>query len=343
MKHSLKIGLTITFGCLAQSFGYQYDPNDFAIEVVDYLPGTGIPADDLTEDPFDDPSSALGRPTVDTIGDGSAAPYGQSVPIVPVYPAWRHYEVVSIGHKGHLVLKFGHKVADDTNNPYGFDFIVFGNSFQKISGSQYWLSGDPSLVNTLDRDCTREPAVVSVSQDGQNWFTFSPDPNFVENPDFSDPNFPGTTTYAEDLYADDFPPTLGRIYDDQTPDYWADATDPTFPFDPNVTREDFKSKTVAQVCSYYGQSAGGTGFDLAMLNLPIDPITGRKWIQYIRIDNPRDEGATPEIDAVSDVSACGDWKHPFPLGDLNSDCRVDLADFALFAENWLVCTWKCQP
>ena len=197
-------------------------------------------------------------------------------------------------------------------------------------------------MSTLDRDCTREPAVVSVSQDGQNWFTYAPDPNFVENPDFSDPNFPGTSDYAEDFYADDFVPTLGRIYDDQVAGYWADATDPTLPFDPNVTREDFKSKTVAQVCSYYGESAGGTGFDLSGFNLSINPITGRKWIQYIRIDNPRDAGATPEIDAVSDVSACGDWKHPFPAGDLTNDCRVDLEDFSILAESWLVCTWKCQ-
>jgi hypothetical protein len=36
--------------------------------------------------------------------------------------------------------------------------------------------------------------------------------------------------------------------------------------------------------------------------------------------------------------ACGDPWHPYPLGDLNHDCHVNFADFALFAENWLKCT-----
>jgi hypothetical protein len=87
---------------------------------------------------------------------------------------------------------------------------------------------------------------------------------------------------------------------------------------------------------------GGTGFDISRFPLPPDPQTGRKWIQYVRIDNPRQGGATPEIDALSDVAACGDWKHPFPPGDVTMDCRVDLADMAVISENWLVCTWECD-
>ncbi len=323
-------------------YGYQYDPNDFAVEVVEYVPGTGLPQDDLTNDPFDDPLQALGRPTVDTVGDGNAAFYGQDVPAVPVYPAWRYNEVVSIGRRGYLVLEFGHKVADDINNPCDVDFIIFGNSFQKIDGTQYWLEGDPQLVTTTLSDCTREPGVVSVSQDGVNWFTYTPDPNYIENTDFTDPNFPGVIDYSESVYADDFVPTLGRIYEPQNPNYWGPPSDPTVPMDTNITKDDFKSVTVAQLCSLYGQSAGGTGFDIGQFNLPLDPATGRKWIQYVRIDNPRDSGATPEIDAVSDVAACGDWKHPFPTGDLTHDCRVNLEDFAIIANNWLVCTWKCE-
>jgi len=27
--------------------------------------------------------------------------------------------------------------------------------------------------------------------------------------------------------------------------------------------------------------------------------------------------------------------HPYPLGDLNKDCRVNLADLAILANNWL--------
>jgi hypothetical protein len=34
---------------------------------------------------------------------------------------------------------------------------------------------------------------------------------------------------------------------------------------------------------------------------------------------------------------CGDATHPYPTGDLNHDCKVNFADFAEFAKNWLVC------
>jgi hypothetical protein len=35
---------------------------------------------------------------------------------------------------------------------------------------------------------------------------------------------------------------------------------------------------------------------------------------------------------------CGDIEHPYPVMDFNRDCRVDLADFAMFAADWLECT-----
>jgi hypothetical protein len=36
--------------------------------------------------------------------------------------------------------------------------------------------------------------------------------------------------------------------------------------------------------------------------------------------------------------ACGDAEHPYPAGDLNRNCRIDLFDLAEFAGNWLECT-----
>ncbi|MBN1315524.1 MAG: hypothetical protein JXA42_08650 [Anaerolineales bacterium] len=40
---------------------------------------------------------------------------------------------------------------------------------------------------------------------------------------------------------------------------------------------------------------------------------------------------------LGDGGACGDEDHPYPPGDLNYDCVVDLADFAILAGQWLVC------
>ncbi len=42
--------------------------------------------------------------------------------------------------------------------------------------------------------------------------------------------------------------------------------------------------------------------------------------------------------AVQQQPQCGDPNHPYPPGDLNQDCHVDLLDFATLALHWLECT-----
>ena len=319
------------------AMAYDFDPNDFAIEWISY--------DDIGAGTFNDPQTAIGRPSIDT------EYYGVKRPVVPVHSASEVYQIVRVGTGGELILKFSHKVADDINNPYGSDFIIFGNSWQRIGGEPEWSYGDPDLVTITTDVVFSEPGVVSVSQDGVNWYSY--DPNLCA--------------------ADTFAPTLGRVYDPDNPEnpeniyktwnlWWGQVTDPTIPLDPNITGADFLGKTVAQACQMYGRSAGGTGFDLKNLSqqdyqdLDIDPLTGRKWIQYVKIEctNP-DNIITPEIDAVSDVATCGDYKHPYPDGDFNNDCKVNLLDLASLSggpvnltevaeivENWLRCSFQCE-
>lgn len=312
--------------CLNVS-AYEYDPNDFAVEVVDY-DNTGVGAT------HNNPQVAIGRPSVDTYY------YADLRPVVPIYAASGSHEVVTVGFGGHLILKFAHRVADDENNPYGIDFTVFGNAWQMIGFTQEWHYGDPWLATISTDIVFYEPGRVSVSQDGQTWYVY----------DYSvDPNTPA---------ADDFAPTLGRVFDEDNPYdgyegwdnlWWGEETDPTLPLDPNITPADFVGESLAEICLIYGESAGGTGFDLQGLAvadyeaLKIDPETGRRWIQYIKIECTDSENVnTPEIDAIADVSACGDYKHPYPLGDVNQDCSVDLLDFAIMSKHWLECTWKCD-
>jgi hypothetical protein len=89
----------------------------------------------------------------------------------------------------------------------------------------------------------------------------------------------------------------------------------------------------------YGESAGGTAFDLQQLDpcdfnaLATDPDTGRKWIQYVWIE-PKQDYST-EIDAVSDVACCGDYKHPQPAGDIDDNCIVNEYDLLILVEHWL--------
>ncbi len=332
-KNNLVAGfLVLCFAAIGM--GYEYDGNDFATEVISYMKGTGAVLDYISNKPFDDPNRALGRPTVDTTGDNWNIPVSSIVPVVGVYSAFRSFELVSIGHGGQLILKFSHPVSDDRNNPYGIDFIIFGNAQQKAG--QYWLNGNPATFIIGLSGAITEPAVVSVSQDGNNWYRYSNGP-----------------------FADSFAPTFGRIYDPNHPDanigswnhWWGCPTNPTVPLGPNLTPASFLNKSVAYMSQVYGQSAGGTGFDLAQ--------SGMEWIQYVRIDVNSDPNMpVPEIDSVADVAACGDYKHPFPAGDINEDCMVDFVDFAILAQdwlagsdlddlatlagNWLYCNWECE-
>jgi hypothetical protein len=308
--------LTVLLSCDIAA-AYECDANDFATEVISYKAGTGAGYYTLS-------GTALGRCGVDTDYLGSLRP------VVPVYPQWLPTKLVTIGVGGHLTLKFNHRIADDENNPYGFDFIIFSNPMMVLDGLNNWEYGDPEAAILETGQVNPEYGLVSVSQDGLEWFTFEDGP-----------------------YADTFAPTLGRIYDPNDPNgsyagwdnyWWGEVTDPTLPLDPNVRGEDFAGKSLAELCFAYGKSAGGTAFDLQSLSpddyasLDIDPQTGRKWIQYIMIEcnstNPS-AGVLPEIDAVSDVSCCGDYKRPFFAGDLNKNCRVNVDDLMILISYWL--------
>lgn len=358
---------------------YVYDANDFAVAVIDYSP-VGSGSDYLNGESFNVAENFLGRPTVDTTGDDWYIRESEPVPVNPVYPAFRATELAWLGEGGYIAAAFSHPVRDDDNNPYGIDLIVFGNAFQVIGGNSGWSNGDPQAT-TVSGSGYYEPGIVSVSQDGVTWYSFTTDSDFMAD----DENFITQSDDHEDgPFCDSFAATMGRLYDPNHADlnlgswneWWAGPANPTMPVDPSLTFSDMAGLSVAEISGVYGYSAGGTGYDIGLLDeLPEDPETGLKWIQYVRVDD-QSGGGTAELDAVSDVSCCGDWKHPYPQGDLNRDCRVDLADvtvlsgwwtggvdasdgrtevadlypdgqvdladFMVLAEHWLACTWGCE-
>lgn len=301
--------LIIVFFLTAYCQAYDYDANDFAAELISYVEGTGVGSDMLVPaQKFNHPETALGRPTVETTGDGWYIPPGQTCPVVPVYPAFRYFEVVTVGSGGSITLKFNHPVANDRNNLYGIDFIVFGNAYYVLGGGHNWTNGNPenTIVGSTFSD---EPGLVSVSKDGINWYYFA------------------------SPKADIFAPTAGYQWDDVN-DVWADELDPTKPVNPELIKNDFYGSNVAQIIDAYQGAAGGTGFDINDVGLD--------WIMYVRIEDDPATSYYTDIDAIADVSACGDYKHPFPAGDLNFDCRVNFADFAILVGSWLECTWICD-
>lgn len=305
--------------------------SNFATEVIDYSGSFG-------PSPYDDPNALLGKPsTVCKNSGGMGSPLEPHFRIKLVEPAYNvdlnDKKVITTINPGEfIIVKFDHKVVDYPGNLYGIDFIVFGNS---------WFDGgevsDSTNMNTylLRGGGVFEEIKVSVSQDGLTWYSFDEGP------------------YADDLF-----PTQAYKWDRENAQWTDEEMDFTRSVDPNLDYGDFRFISAADAIELYDGSGGGTGFDLQDLagynNLDVDPNTGYRWIQYVCLEGYQIGG---EVDAVSDVAACGDPTHPYPVGDINHDCRVDFVDFAILAQDWLAgsnwddlatladkwleCTWKC--
>ncbi len=225
----------------------------FASEVVGYsadLNGTGD---------YNNPQDVLGEPAKEN-------PDGTCVSMV--CPAWGDGRITTINQGSYIVVKFDHQVEDDPHNPFGIDFIVFGNSGYVGGG---WVQPDTNMEEyQITGGAFTEPVLVAVSQDGENWY------NYTDGP-YGDTEFP-TNAYEWD----------------RENDQWGDQLDFTKPVDPSIDSANFVGMSVADVIdTYYNGSAGGTGFDLAP--------SGFAWIQYIKVYGDANHKGG-EIDAFADVS-----------------------------------------
>ncbi len=244
---------------------------------------------------YDDVKNVLGRPTAYMVGQWGG-------PVSPYNPAWMAGELLTLqGEDDFVVIEFDHDVVDDPNNPFGLDFIVFGNAFGVGTTDAYYSQDMGPAGISFTGSGTPEEALVEVSQDGQTWYAFTDGP-----------------------HGDDFAPTLGFVYDDVTPDttlysgnrWWGKMVDACYPVDPSLSWTSLQGLTLAEVAKRYNGSAGGTGFDISSLNLPVN-AQGRKWFRYVRIsgmesDTPNDDGdyfTSPEVDAVADVAPVSGYRN----------------------------------
>lgn len=80
--------------------------------------------------------------------------------------------VLSLGNfGGYIVYQYDMPIENDPRNPYGVDFVIYGNSF-----------GSPGAA---------EPAYVQVSNDGKTWYTLAGSAHFE---DYNDWNYSMTYT-----------------------------------------------------------------------------------------------------------------------------------------------------
>lgn len=246
-----------------------------------------------------DPNVVLGRPT-DTAYDEWA---GGTFVVSPACPAFGEGTVLTLEDLdggAYVTIAFDHDVVDDPANPFGVDFIVFGNAGIASSAGMVSNVDDPASMTCEESIYSfDEPAIVQVSQDGKNWVTCD--------------GYADTSTM----------PTLSRVYDPANPDttiyegnaFWGRPTNPCYPVDPRVTDKDCLGLTFAQVCQRYNGSAGGRGFDIGSLDLQVN-AQGRKWFRYVKISSAEledEEGDTlptkPEVDAVADVAPVSGYKN----------------------------------
>ena len=238
---------------------YVPDTNDFAIQIVstNSIYATA---------PYNDPIAILGFPAsrfLDYFGDKTLH---RSKIIEPPY--WTAPDganvLAEINKGGQATVKLGRKIYDDPNNPYGVDLIVFGNSFFGGSG----LAGDGSDLDSLllGSGIFGHPTMVSVSQDGTNWYAFT-----------------NTSTL--------FPDNAYRW--DEINHSWTDEPlNPTRPINPAIYGMDFGGQPAANLSAEFNGSAGGSGYDLKESGFP--------WIQFVRIE-PGAESYTV-IDAIAGVN-----------------------------------------
>ncbi|MEN6372398.1 MAG: hypothetical protein ABFD64_10340 [Armatimonadota bacterium] len=280
----------------------------------------------LGNSPYDDPLATLGKPS--TWMNSSGSP-NDTYPcaVSMVCSAWNmglsgEKLVATIKPKsstlpaGQITVKFAAPVYDDPQNWYGRDFIIFGNSSFNFGGSYICSSTDMDsllIYASSDQSGFWEPMLVSVSQDGITWYSFTNGP-----------------------YADDYAPTQAFAWD-WVENRWLKNSSGTEveleftrPVDPGLTVTSFDQKSVAQGIDLYKGSGGGTAFDLADIpNLPADPVTGLKWIQYIRVD-----GTGGEVDAFARVSH---QITPISIGEakkLEDGTRVVLSDAVVSSETY---------
>jgi hypothetical protein len=218
----------------------------FADTVLAYDPGTGFAAG------FTNAAAALGAPS-----SGSS--------ITPFAPPFQKSQIVSVGAGGSLTLHLSVPIVHAASNPFGIDFMVFGNSGFVITNGNF--SGGGITDGSMFGNNTGSTG-VEVSADGANWFTLAPS----------------------------LAPTVDGLFPTDG------IGNPLIPVDPSLTSASFAGLGLSGIRSLYGGSAGGTGFALSWAQDANGNSVYLAEADYVRVDVLSGKS---EIDAISVVPEPG--------------------------------------
>jgi hypothetical protein len=222
-----------------------------AVSVVSYNPGTGYVAG------YTNAEAVLGEPS-------QVNPYTEATDVFD--PPYGQNQIVSIGAGGSLTVKFKTPILNHPRNPFGLDFIIFGNTGFIITNdfdADYNWIGTPATDGSTFGQNDGETR-VSVSQDGKHFFVLNP----------------ALAPTVDGLYPTD---GSGNFH---------------LPVYPALIPEDFSGLTADEIKVLYNGSAGGLAYDISWAQ----NSDGRRHlfadIRYVRIEVLSGHS---EVDAISAV------------------------------------------
>lgn len=245
MKQLIFSLVIISVCCFANSSS-QY----WATAVIEYTPQSVHPL-------YTNAHAALGPATADLADDGS--------PVNLFSPPFSPENIVSLGNGGELILQMGQVITnyDDDMHLYGYDLIVFGNSF-----FGYWIDTNSSPYSSPWVDMWGENAEIWISMNLTNWFR------------------------ARDVYADGYMPTQAIDIDGSPSSFRR-------PVHPALLTNDWLDMTWSYtntVIAYDG-SAGGAPVDLSNLETTEGTPTNIPFALYVKCIDVSPVAASAEIDA----------------------------------------------
>ena len=226
----------------------------FAAEVVSYKSGVGFATDWSTGAGYTNKDAIVGPPARETPGKWGG-------PITPFSPPYLLDQILSIGVGGEVTLKFGKPIRDESINPFGLDFLVFGCAGFTITNGDF---GGGGITDGTLFDQAAGETRVSVSADGDAWFVLDP----KRAPAF-----------------DAYHPTDG-------------SGDFGVPVNPALAKGDFAAGGLAKFTELYDGSGGGTGFDIGWAIDDDGYHVALGKVQFVRLEVLSGKA---EVDAVSDV------------------------------------------
>lgn len=227
----------IRFGSLAAFagvFGTAEVRAQFASSVISYNAGTGGASG------FNQPTTALGAPSTFTNDPNFPGP------VDPFDPPYLASQIVSIGAGGSLTVQFDTPIRNDAANPFGLDFIVYGNAgFAFNDFNAGTTAGD--LLGAATPGSTR----VSVSADNVNYFTLD-------------------TSLA---------PVVDAYFPTDGSGTFGVPVNPAF-----GNAASFNGVTLDGIRSKYAGSAGGAGFDLGWARDASGNAVAIDQINFVRVE-----------------------------------------------------------